>query len=631
MKAIDYSKFSTQGELKTPGIADKRWWLLPKEDIPHALSTIVQTLGQSDSKRQTQYQISTRLYGNTNLMGVNGLSFSKISNIQHGNRERLSYNIVQSGIDTVTAKMAKNKPKPMFLTSGGDWKLQSRAKKLNKFTEGIFYENKAHFMGIDSFRDGAVLGDGLIHVFEYHNRVKWERVMPSELFVDPIEAFDGNARQLHRIKNVDRQILIEMFPEKKKKIMEANSASADVIATYQNVSDVVTVCESWHLPSGPDANDGLHVITLDNDLLFTEDYDKQYFPFAKFTWGKRLYGYWGQGAAEQVQNIQLEINKLLWVKQRSLHLAGSFKILLENGSKIVKEHLNNDIGAIISYTGTPPQYVIPPVIPMEIDTQINWLKEAGFEQLGISMLSAASQKPAGLNSGKALREYNDIESDRFMVIGQLWEQFFLELARLSIDVAKDIFEREGKYEVKVPGKSFISKIDWKDVDLDDDEYVMKMFPVSSLPQEPAGRLQTVQEYVQAGFISPRTAKRLLDFPDLEAVENLENAAEDYLNSVFEKMTDDGEYTSPDQFDDLDLAEQMSLEYIQQGKLNNLEDEKIMLLIKFLSQVRALKAKAMQAMQPPQGAPGMQGQPQAAPQPQPTSDMVANQPGMVGAA
>lgn len=630
MKTVDYSKFSTQGELKTPGLTDKRWWLLAKDELPQALNAIVHTLAEADSKRQSQYQISTRLYGNTNLMGVNGLSFSKISSVQNAIKDRLSYNIVQSGIDTVTAKMAKNKPKPMFLTSGGNWKLQSRAKKLNKFCDGVFYENKAHFMGIDSFRDGCVLGDGIVHVFDFHNRVKWERVMPSELYVDPIEAFDGNARQMHRVKNVDRQILIDMFPEKKKKIMEANSASADMLATYQNVSDVVTVCESWHLPSGPEAKDGLHVITLENDLLFTEDWSKPYFPFAKFTWGKRLYGYWGQGAAEQIQNIQLEINKLLWVKQRSLHLAGSFKIFLENGSKVVKEHLNNDIGAIVTYTGTKPEYVIPPVIPMEIDTQINWLKSAGFEQLGISMLSAASQKPAGLNSGKALREYNDIESDRFQVVGQLWEQFFLDLARLSIDTAKDIFEREGKYEVKIPGKNFLETIDWGDIDLDDDEYLMKAFPVSSLPDEPAARMQYVQELAQAGLINPEEVQDLLDFPDIQALQNRQMAEKDYLNKVFEKMTDDGEYIPPDQFDNLELAESTCLKVIAQGKLNDLDEENMMLLIKYLEQVRAIKAKAMQAMAPPMGMPGM-GQPQAAPMAPPQSDMLPNVPGMVGAA
>lgn len=625
--ALDITSFSTNGApLSVSNSVDKRWWLLPTKEIPSSLFRIVHTIGQADSKRQTQYQISTRLYGNTNLMGVNGLSFAKITSVQNALKDRLSYNIVQSGIDTITAKIAKNKPRPMFLTSGGNWQMQSRAKKLNKFCDGIFYENKAHFMGVDAFRDAAVLGDGIIHVFDLHNRVRWERVMPSELYVDPIESFDGNARQLHRVKQVDRQVLIEMFPDKKAVIERASSASADMVATYQNVSDVVTVCESWHLPSGPDANDGLHIIVIDTDVLFVEEWKRPYFPFARFTWGKRLYGYWGQGAAEQIQNIQLEINKLLWVKQRSLHLAGTFKVFLENGSKIVKEHLNNDIGAIVNYTGTPPQYVIPPIVPMEIDTQINWLKAAGYEQLGISMLSVGSQKPAGLNSGKALREYNDIESDRFMTIGQNWEQFFLDLARLSIDTAKEIFEREKSYPVVLPSKKSLVKIDWSDIDITEDDYVMKMFPVSSLPQEPAGRLQTVQEYVQAGFISPRTAKRLLDFPDLEAVDNLENAAEDYLTEILERITEDGIYTPPDQFDDLALAEQMALDYIQQAKLHQLEDEKLALLIKFLQQVRGYQQKAMAAMQPPAGAMPM---PQAAAAPAPVSDLIANAPGLVG--
>jgi hypothetical protein len=151
---------------------------------------------------------------------------------------------------------------------------------------------------------------------------------------------------------------------------------------------------------------------------------------------------------------------------------------------------------------------------------------------------------------------------------------------------------------------------------------MKMFPTSSLPQEPAGRLQTVHEYVQAGFISPRTARRLLDFPDLEAVEDLQNSPEEYLTKVLDAIVDDGEYTPPDQWDDLALGEQLALEYIAMGKQNNIDDEKLLLLIQWLEQIRAITMKAQQAMQP---APGMP-QPQANPMPAPTSDMIANVPG-----
>jgi hypothetical protein len=279
---------------------------------------------------------------------------------------------------------------------------------------------------------------------------------------------------------------------------------------------------------------------------------------------------------------------------------------------------------------------------LELYQQLQNLKSAAFEQLGVSQLSASAQKPAGLNSGKALREYNDIESDRFMTIGQAYERFFLELARLTVDCAKDIYTREGKYEVKVPGKKFIETIDWKDIDLEEDEYFLKIFPVSSLPNDPAGRLQTVQEYVQAGFITPRTARRLLDFPDLEAVEDLESAKEDYLHKILEKMVDaDLEdenadiseiYTGPEMaYDDIQLARELALEYYQQGKLNNMPEANLELLRNFLS---ALNAPLLGQPQAGPGAPmpgtgpGLPGAaPQAAPMPQPQSDLIPNVPGV----
>jgi hypothetical protein len=422
------------------------------------------------------------------------------------------------------------------------------------------------------------------------------------------------------VKNVDKAILKDLYPEKARLIEQAKTATGDKIGTNQNVADQVTVVESWRLPSGPEATDGLHSINIEEGNLFEEAWERDHFPFAQFSWSKRLYGFFGQGLAEQIQNIQLEINKILWVIQRSFHLAGSFKVLLANGSKVVKEHLNNDIGAIVTYTGTEPKYVVPPIVPMEIYQHLQTLKASAFEQAGISQLSAASVKPAGLNSGKALREYNDIESDRFQTVGQAYEKFFLDLAKLSIEEARDIYQKEKKFSVTVPGKKFIESIDWKDVNLEDDEYFMKAFPVSSLPNDPAGRLQTVQEYVQAGFISPRVGRRLLDFPDIEQIENLQNAEEDFLHEIFEKMVDEGIYTKPEPFDDLALAREMALEYYAQGKLGGLEEDRLELLRTFLRDLGDLQAKAT-----PPPTPGAPGAPQAQPSPTPTSNLIPNVP------
>jgi hypothetical protein len=623
MSRIDYTTLSGQKDNSPSGRYEARWWAVPKQERAESLAKIMTAIAQYDSKRQTQYQISTRLYGNTNLMGLNGLSMTKIASVNNALKDRISYNLVQSTVDTVTAKISKNKPKPLFLTSGGDYKMQRKAKKLDQFVDGVFYENEAYRLGADVFRDAGVFGDGFIHVFEHYGRVKWERVMASELFVDWVEAFYGSPRQLHRGKNVDRTVMVDLFSNHKSEILAANSASADLMGQYQNVADQIFVGESWHLPSGPDAKDGLHVIWIDGHILFEEKWEKDHFPFAKFSWGKRMYGYWGQALAEQIQNLQLELNKLLWVVQRSMHLAGTFKVFIKNGSKFPKEHINNDIGAIIS-GNEPPQYIVPPIVQPEVYSHIQTIKTMAYEQAGISQLSAASQKPAGLNSGKALREYNDIETDRFMTVGQAYERFFLDLAKLSVEAAKEIYEREGEYKVKVPGKKFIKTIDWKDVDLQEDEYIMKIFPVSSLPNDPAGRLQTIQEYIQAGFITPRAGRRLLDFPDLEQIEDLQNSEEDYLHEILEKIVDNGVYTIPEPFDDLQLASELALEYYAQGKCANLEEEKLSLLRKFIDQVNLLKQKAMPPV-PPAAGPGM-GPPQAAPQALPQSPMIPNVPG-----
>lgn len=620
-KTLDHTDFYEKGKKpnSTKEGESHQWWKRYGEDLAKCVFESVELLAKNQEARLKQNLISTRLYGNLAMMGPSGLSFSKLSSVQFTLRDRISYNVVQSAIDTIVSKTTKNKPKPFFLTSGGDYRQQRRAKKLNKFIEGVFHETKAYEFGQDAMRDGCVWGDGFVHVFAKNGRVAYERVLPQELWVDELEAFYGYPRTMSRCKNVDREQLKDEYPRYAAEIDRAEMAKPDTSGTYGTACDLVTIAESWHLPSGADATDGKHVICIDNCVLFEEEYEKDFFPFARFAWWKRPFGYWSQGLAEQIQNIQLEINKLLTVIQRSYHLGGSFKILLENGSKVVKEHLNNDVGSIIMYSGTKPEYVVPPLVPPEIYNHLKTLRDSAYEQAGVSQLSASAKKPEGIESGKALRAFNDIESERFISVGHAYESFFLQLAKLSIETAKDIAgNKKAGYAVKAPGKSFFQTINWREIDLQDDAFVMQVFPISSLPNDPAGRLQTVQEYIQAGFVTQRQGKRLLEFPDLESVEGLSSASEDYCSMILDKIVDDGVNTPPDPFDNHELMLEMALEYYQRGKTQDLEPEKLDLLRRFIEAVKELINKAQQPEAPPV-------EPVAPPTPVPPSDIVPNVP------
>jgi hypothetical protein len=380
-------------------------------------------------------------------------------------------------------------------------------------------------------------------------------------------------------------------------------------------ADLVTVTESWHLPSGKDATDGLHVICCGDKVLFQEEWKKTYFPFVFFHYNKRLLGFWGQGACERLQNLQQEINRLMILIQRSMWMGGSFKVLVENGSKIVSQHLNNDVGAIIHYSGTPPQYITPPMIQQDIYPYVDALIAKGYQQEGVSQLAASSLKPQGVDSGAALRAFDDIADDRFLFIGQQMEEFYLEVARQMIEVAKEIATHK-KFLVKYPGTMSFEEIDWKDIKLKEDEYVLKAYPTSSLPEDPAGRLQTVQEYAQAGFISPHAARRLLAMPDIEMSDKLANAAENNLHRIFEDILDKGEYVVPEPTFDLQLASMLYLEYYNFAALNNCPEDRMELLRQFKAQVDDLVGLTAPPPMPQVQAP-------ANPTPTPTSPMLPN--------
>lgn len=621
---IDYTKFKDNDQAEEASL-DKRWWKAPEDSRHTSVSRIVSMLAQADSARQAQIYHSSMLYGQMNLVGISGATKTPGNLRGNGRRETLTYNVIQSAIDTVVSKLGQNRPKPLFLTSGGDYKIQRRAKKLDKFVEGVFYENDIPKLGRGVLRDGAIWGDGLLHVFAHNDRIRYERVLPGELLTDWFESYYGEPRQLHRIKSIDREVLAELFPDFRERIYESGSSNINQAGIPQNVADQITVIESWHLPSGPNATDGLHGIYIDNATLFQEEWKHDFFPFAKMSWNNPVVGWWGQSAVEQIQDIQVEMNSILWIISRSLKLAGSFKVLIENGSRIVREHLTNDVGALIYYTGTPPQYITPAIVPNELYTQLQTLKEAAYEKLGVSQMAATATKPAGLDAAVAIREMDNIQSDRFATLAQDYEQFHIDLAKITIAVARDAFGNGRKaYKVKAPGTKFIQSIDWRDVHLKDDEFTLKIYPISSLPKDPQGRLQTIVEHIQAGMLTPRQGQRLLDFPDLEQVEDLQNSQEDYMHMILEKIVEEGKYTPPDKnFDNLQLAGELVAEYYAQGRLNGLEPEKLDMLYRFQQQVQEYQKQAMQAAQALQAP---QGVPQANPEAPPTNPMIQNVPG-----
>ena len=137
---LDYRDFTPKGQRpvgkeKEPNIKASavRWWLQDDDLLPAAVMAQVATIIQADRGRIDAYNTFAKLYGTWTPTFWNGYQLSSSGKPTAPMRDRLTYNIVQSCIDTLTSRIIQNKPKPMFLTTAGDSKLQRKAKKLDSF------------------------------------------------------------------------------------------------------------------------------------------------------------------------------------------------------------------------------------------------------------------------------------------------------------------------------------------------------------------------------------------------------------------------------------------------------------------------------------------------------------------
>lgn len=637
MKSPDYTDFKpkdskeAQKKQSSKIIANaNRWWLANDDTLPGAILSQVAAIIRADRGRIDSYNTYAKLYGTYTPSFWNGYQLANSGRPTAPMRDRLQYNIVQSCIDTLVSMIIENKPKPMFLTQAGDSRVQQRAKKLDAFCYGIYYENDVYSLAPKIFRDACVFGEGIIHCYADNGRIKFERVLPYEILVDYLESHYGpeSTKSMHRIKNIDRTELAEAFPKHAADIARMMGTATFISASNRSVADTVTVIESWRLPVGN--KPGLHVITSENTVLLKEEYTDNFFPFAVMRYSPRLYGFYAQGMAEQLVPVQVEINRTLISIQRSLYLGGTHKIFVKNGSKVIKSHFDNLIGTILEYSGdTAPQYVVPQLVQPEIYAHLQSMVGMGYQLPGISQMGATSVKTPGVNSGRAMRTEQNINTQRHQTVEQAYNHFLaVDLTKIVVAVARKEYEGGNILSTKVPGKRFIQNIKWKDVNLADDEFVLQIYPVSKLPNDPEGRLSSIQEMMQSGLLSPEEGRRLLDYPDLEAEEGLANANRDYLHKVLDDIADSGKYRGPEPDDNLTVAKKLVLEYIARGKLNNLSEDRLEMLRTFNQQIDMLTAPPAP---PPAGAPGGSPmQPQAVPEAPPVSDLIPNLPGSAAA-
>ena len=537
-----------------PKTKNFRWWLADKDsrDVAQQMTSVYEQVKSQDATRIANLIQNTRLYGGKDYSSITPGAMDQSFHFD----DILKFNLVRSLVDTLTSKAGTQRPRPIFVTDQGRWNEQQRAKGLTRALYGEFYRNDYYDKSMLIFRDAAVTGTGVFKVFAEDGSVKIERTYLWELFVDRADAWYGSPRSMYQRKSIDRGQLAEMFPDKSDEIENAKSstASLDWIG-IQSVSDRLEVVEGWHLPSSKRASDGRHVIALPGICLLDEPWTRSTFPFAILNYGKPQAGFWGTSLVEDVASQQAELNLVLEKTQEMISLSVT-RTYVPRGAKLSKNHLSNVPGDVLEYSGMqPPIHIAPPGLPPEYMAYAGQIKSDAFEASGISQLSSSGLKPTGIDSGIALREINDIQSDRFTVVSRGLERLSLDVGKLVIETIREIAEAEGSYEIQAldeRGRSAY-KINWDDINLDEESYAMQIYAAGLLPTRPEARMQSVLDLLQGGIIDAAEAQLLLDFPDTSAAFASRMAPFEIVDKQIFQMLDKGVECIPEPFMNLTYA------------------------------------------------------------------------------
>lgn len=572
------------------------------------------------SPAEMQRQDFNLLYGSlfegtelTNLNQYGGSASRSPGGRGTGVAAESTWNQVRSVIMTVSSQVSRSKPRARCVTTAGNWRQAQRAKKLTQLGDGLFTLNRVYEKTQTGFMQAGAWDVVGLETIKGQDRPELAVVRGYEILIDANDGIDACPQTLYRRKFISRKTVFKKFGKTKEQKAAIMSVAKEDPTMQGGRADLIRVYEAWRLPTSKGSGDGRHVIAVKGEggTLVDEPWIRDYHAIRLFCWDQALTGPYGRSAAEVLLPNQIAINVLLDRVARAQHLACVPRVGIQRGSKILKSEITNQIGSVIQFGTMPPVWWSPTALSPEVYQHLerHWAK--GFEAYGVSPSLASGQKSAGTVSGEAIRESLDVQTARFAVLSQRWEQLHLDIFRAFIDICRELYAESPDKRIAAPGTQLLDSIRWKDVDLEEDAFVIELHPTSILPTTPQGRIDRVKELVGEGIWTPKRGEAALDDLDVERNMSADRAAEKEAEKYCEDMLQDGKYRTPDPAMDLATCLRVGSQYRASAEMDSeLPEKHIDQLYKWLDDVAALQAQIKPPPAP--AAPAMPGMPPGAP-------------------
>jgi len=574
------------------------WYERQGADLAEAVFGRVRQIKQAQITRRFELYTYQQAYNSRFGPQLMAQLFSPATRNPSAGLYGISANIIKSCIDTACARISKEKPRAFVLPKKGNYRLKKKARNLQKFLDGVMQSSGFYSGAEDVFRDACIYDGGAMLIWAPDGAIKAEPLKVDEVQIDQVDGMFNDPREVHWTHPEPRKKLLKRYPQFAKEIELARSQWRGEMS-FMGQADLVEVVRSWRRPSAPGAGDGRHTVAICTATLEDEPWTKDYLPIIRFHWTPPTYGPWGDGIAKELFGLQRALTDILKGIVKSIRMFAVPRVWVSKLSNVATTVVSNEI-SVNEYAGDKPVFETPPAASPDVYQFVQWVIDWAYKQLGLSQLTAQSEKPAGLNSGVAMRTYQDVETQRFALVGQRWERFFMAAARLFIDTAADVYKDKGALSMTVPGRGFVEQIDWKDASIDDDLYDLEIWPTGILPETPEGKFQAVQEWINSGFMPKDIALQQMRMPILNDWIAEETAARDNIErclaSILERPKP--KYLPPDAITNVDLAVTMAMSAKLIAEDEDVEPERIELVQRWLDRALQLQALKRAPLTPP---------------------------------
>lgn len=427
-------------------------------------------------------------------------------------------NVIRSCIETLLAKISSYKVRPFFNTVNGTFKDMQICKQAQQFFDILFQEQNMNSTLTDVFRDACIFDRGVL--FVDRNDVKIKRVMPWQLYLDPREYSYGNITQIAWEQN---DFPVRLLP------VELKGFEAEVVTLWQY----------W------DLNEHKHLYFIpEADYYEEETWEPETIPFLFIHYTNPVKSTSSSSVVDLLYGIQMEIDYLNTAIKNASQRGQILKYIVPNTGNIRTSMLTNRAGEVVTYTPIPNQTTPPIMTATDPFMDPQWLelmdkyKQDAYELVGISQLSASSQKPEGINSGIGLSTLENIEADRF-------ETQLNTVIRSYVDTAKLIMEIFDGKQTVLPESKWRANVTWEDIVNSRNNFSVQFSAGDFLSNDPSVKIQQVQALQAMGQISQARAGLLLEIPDIQQGYSLVNNHLNAVLSIIDDVINEGITEIPD--------------------------------------------------------------------------------------